>query len=514
MRTAVMVALIVVSVSASAQEIDPDTLQDIDSQQNFDAMMIDALPGSSATVRLDRNHGLEASRLLLEHPNYRLGYVRTVSIPERWWTMFGDSTWSAALGHITMHRSLGTLTATSRGMGRSVLIPQGTGHSHRRKPPLLHSPFHSGIGGLNGLGFSFRWDSVTTIHGAAGVMSQGLIQPMAIVAADSRFGVIETSVSFLALGTVGSVELSGSTSLAFPIGRFGFSAELAFDAAGRAALQCVAAVTGRGASGSLTLWDAHPLCNQPMGALLATGRPVSNSWGGNLRVRATMRGVATARFSVTLSGTHGRSWLLPMAGRMLDVIADVDQRVTTRLLVEWRLRYRQDDDGVSAVLRSQIDRHLWMIRVRLVRQVHTRLDVRCNVDLRLMQKAAWPLLRGSLGWVEVRWESTAGTVLRARASVFASDDFDVSPSMVEVAARGLQTLFTASGYGRRASLGIEWRLSPSAFIALQTGIESRLVSGVHRSTTDLRLAMGLSISRTEAIRSVASPADDMPLPHE
>ena len=151
-----------------------------------------------------------------------------------------------------------------------------------------------------------------------------------------------------------------------------------------------------------------------MGSLLASSGTVQNTWGGCLRIRATQQGLATLRLSVTLSGRPWRSWLLPMATNAIDIVGDVEQRVTPRLHVEWRIRHRQDEDGASAAQREQHERTLWMLRIRLRRIVHDRLEIRCNADLRVMRYASAPFTNGSLGWVDARWDVTSYAVIRGR----------------------------------------------------------------------------------------------------
>lgn len=215
------------------------------------------------------------------------------------------------------------------------------------------------------------------------------------------------------------------------------------------------------------------------------------------------------RLSVMLRGRPWRSWLLPMATNAVDIVGDVEQRVTPRLHVEWRIRYRQDEDGVSAVQREQHERILWMLRIRLRRIVHDRLEIRCNADLRMLRTASAPFTSGSLGWVDARWNIGSSAVVRGRVSVFASEQFDVAPTMVEYAAMGLQTLTYANGFGRRASLGIEWTVGPSMFIALQASVDSRLRYGQQTTAGELRISCGLQIDREDVVTSVTSPEDDM-----
>lgn len=498
----------------AAQEIDPDTLQDVESQQRFDELMLDALPGSSAALRVEAGSTVRAARFRLEHPNYRFGYVSTATSSERWWTLLGDTTWMLAAGDFVIQRGLGTLTSVARGMGRSRLSPIGSRlRSSEASAPL--SPFRAGAGGLRGLGVSVLIDSLQRLHVACGTTPERPGETVAMVGADVRRRGITASATLLAgIGASGLV-LSGSASASGMVGNVGLMAELALDVHGRAAMQCLAA-TARGPTAvSLTLWNVHAGADLPLGSLPASSTRVANSWGGDLRMRITQRGVATVRLALSLSGTHGRSWLLPLASRSVDVIGDVEQHVTERLHVEWRMRHRRDEDGISGDVRRQRQRQLWMVRLRLRRTVHDRLEVRCNADLRLVQRQTSDAhLSGSLGWVDVRWEASPLTVLRFRASVFASDEADVAPMMVEYAARGLQTLVTTNGYGRRIGLGVEWNLTPIVCVALQAAVEARMRPGEYRTSGELRATITIHARREDVLRSVASPEDDTLPPRE
>ncbi len=503
-----MICLLWGSQPGLAQEIDPDTLQDVESQSRFDELMLDALPGSSASLRADNNGALRAMRLLVEHPNYRLGYISTAASAERRWALIGDTAWMLAAGDIVVQRGLGTLSSVARGMGRSRLAPF-TGQIRRSTALGLHSPFRAGAGGLRGYGASVLLDSFTRVHAAWGHAPERPELTVAMLAADLQHAGITVSATLLAGTAAYAGSLSGSASASGMIGTTGLAAELAFDASGRFALQCLASHVRRTASISLVLWNAHALADLPLGSLLASARSAANSWGGDLRLRISQRGVATVRLSLALSGTHGRSWLLPLASRTIDLTGDVEQRVTDRLHVEWRLRHRRDEDGVSDDLRRQNDRLLWLLRVRLRRIVHDRLEVRCNADLRLLLRPKSAMQSGTLGWVDARWKTGAVTILRFRASVFASDDPDVAPAMVEYSARGLQTLVSGNGFGRRMGMGVEWHLTPTVCLALQAAVESRLLSGEHRMAGDLRATITFHARRDDVLRSVTSPEDEM-----
>lgn len=506
--------LLICLPTIAAQEIDPDTLQDVESQRRFDALMLDALPGSSASVRVERGAAPAAARLLLEHPNYRLGYVGTAASPERWWTLLGDTTWMVAVGDIVIQRGLGTLTSAARGMGRSRLSPISS-IARRTASSALQSPFRAGIGGLRGCGASAHVDSIVRLHAAWGIDMERPGVQMAMIAADMRSSGVTASATVLASHEDSGTTLSGSVSALGMVGSIGVAAELAIDPLGCVALQCLGAYASGPTSVSLVFWNAHAQAELALGSLLASTRSATNSWGGDLRMRISQRGVATVRLALSLSGTHGRTWLLPLASRTMDVIGDVEQRVTDRLHIEWRVRHRRDEDGASGDVRRQNDRLLWQLRLRVRRIVHDRLEVRCNADLRLLQRQASDVyLNGTLGWVEARWKVSPITVLRFRTSVFASDEVDVAPMMVEYAARGLQTLVSANGYGRRVGMGVEWQLTPIMCVALKAAVETRLRPGEHRTVGELRAGIVLHGRRDDVLRSVVSPEDDMHLPRE
>lgn len=509
------IACLLIGLPAHAsQEVDPDTLQDVESQQRFDELMLDALPGTSVSVRADQLNAPTAARLLMEHPNYRLGYVRTAASSERWWMLLGDTTWMLAAGDFVIQRGLGTLTSVARGMGRSRLSPFG-GRALSSTSLVLQSPVRAGAGGLRGCGASLRVDSLMRLHAIWGSVPERPGATMAMVAVDVRCTDIVASASVLVSQAASGPTLSGSASASGIVGTVGVAAELAIDASGRAAMQCLASHATGPASISLVLWNAHALADLPLGSLLASARSASNSWGGDLRMRITQRGLATVRIALSVCGTHGRSWLLPLASRTIDLMVDVEQRVTDRLLVEWRVRHRRDEDGVSGDVRHQNERLLWQLRLRVRRVVHDRLEVRCNADLRMLLRQDSDVHHsGSLGWIEARWKVSPLTVLRVRASVFASDDADVAPMMVEYAARGLQTLVSTNGYGRRLGLGIEWHLTPMVCVALQAAVETRLRPGEMRTAGDLRASIVYHARRDDVLRSVASPEDDTHPPRE
>lgn len=506
--------VLTVMPTLAAQEIDPDTLQDVESQQRFDELMLDALPGSAAALRVSQGSAPATMRLLLEHPNYRLGYVRTATSPERWWTLLGDTTWMLVAGDFVIQRGLGTLTSVARGMGRSRLSPF-CGRARSSELPTLLSPFRAGVGGVHGCGASVRIDSLTRLNAAMGIMSERPGVTMAMVSADVRCADIVISASMLASHTASSLTLSGSASASGMVGNVGVAAELAVDASGRAAVQCLASRATGPASVSLVLWNTHARADLPLGSLLASARSASNSWGGDLRMRITQRGVATVRLALSLSGTHGQSWLLPLASRTIDLMGDVEQRVTDRLHVEWRVRHRRDEDGTSGDVRYQDERLLWQMRLRVRRIVHSRLEVRCTADLRLLLRQASDVHQsGSLGWIEARWKISPIAILRFRASVFASDDADVAPMMVEYAARGLQTFVSGNGFGRRLGMGVEWQLTSAICVALKAAVEMRLRPGEMRTLSELRASIVLHARRDDVLRSVALPEDDTHPPRE
>lgn len=510
-----MVLLVTISECPS-QESDPDTLQDVDSQSLFDQLAVATLPGSSALVRLDATEGLSYARMVFSNPGYTLGYVQgaDTSIPPRIWAMLRGEGWSVAGGDFVIDRSLGTLTSASHGMGRSNLSPVRLEKRSMLSGNEMQSPFRAGIGGLRGAGASVRAYSGLTFVLAAGRPVEGADDRLLLASADLEtndgIGTFNALVQITPSGTRTSMSGSFTTLIAGA----GVAAEIAIDARGQLAAQTVASMRSAVRSASLSLWWADAQCDLPMGSMLASSGDVRNTWGGSLRFRATQRGLATMRLSVTLSGRPWRSWLLPMATKAVDMVGDVEQRVTPRLHVEWRIRHRQDEDGVSAVQREQHERILWLLRVRLRRIVHDRLEVRCNADLRMMRSASAPFASGALGWLDARWNVGPSAVVRGRVSVFASEQFDVAPIMVEYAARGLQTLTYSHGFGRRASLGIEWAVGPSMFIALQASVDSRLRYSQQSSTGEIRISCGLQIDREDVLTSVTSREDDRHLLRE
>lgn len=359
-----------------------------------------------------------------------------------------------------------------------------------------------------------RFDSSLAVMLVAGRPADSTDDRRLLMSADVKMlggaGSLNTLVRLTPLGLRTSVSGSFTTRIAAA----DVGAEVALDGMGHSAAQAVVSLRSAMRSASLSLWWADAQCDLPMGSMLASSGAVQNTWGGCLRLRTTQPGLATLRLSVALSGRPWRSWLLPMATSSIDIVGDVEQRVTPRLHIEWRIRHRQDEDGVSAVQREQHERILWMLRIRLRRIVHDRLEVRCNADLRVMRRAPAPFTSGSLGWVDARWNVGSSAVVRARVSVFDSEQFDVAPTMVEYAARGLQALTYANGFGRRASLGIEWMVGPALFVALQASIDSRLRYGQHSTTGELRIGCGLQIDREDVLTSVTSREDDMHPPRE
>lgn len=513
---AIVVLLLAMVSLCRSQESDPDTLQDVGTQGLFDQLAVSAVPGSSALVRLDAVEGVSYARIMLSKPHYTLGYVRSAdsSVPPRIWAVLQGDRWSIAGGDIVIERSLGTLTSALRGMGRSTLAPISLGKRSMFSGDEMQSPFRAGVGGLRGAGASVQLDSNLTVMLAAGRPSESPDDRLLLVSADVEIlggvGTLNSLVQVAPSGTRGSMSGSFTTRIA----AVDIAAEVALDGMGHSAVQAAVSMRSATRSASLSLWCADAQCDLPMGSLLTSSGAVRNSWGGCLRFRASQRGLATMRLSVMLSGRPWRSWLLPMVTNTVDIVGDVEQRVTPRLHVEWRIRHRQDEDGVTSVQREQHERILWMLRIRLRRIVHDRLEIRCNADLRMMRTESAPFTNGSLGWVDARWNVGSSAVVRGRASVFASEQFDVAPTMVEYAARGLQTLSYANGFGRRASLGIEWTLGPAMFIALQASVDSRLRYGQKSTTGELRISCGLQIDREDVLTSVTSPEGDMRLPRE
>ena len=278
----------------------------------------------------------------------------------------------------------------------------------------MQSPFRAGVGGLRGAGASMRFDSSLAVVLVAGSPAESTDDRLLLVSTDLEvFGGIG-SLNTLMHQTPLALRTGFSGSFTTRIAAADIAAEVAFDGMGHSAAQAVVSHRSATRSASLSLWWADAHCDLPMGSLLASSGTVQNTWGGCLRIRATQQGLATLRLSVTLSGRPWRSWLLPMATNAIDIVGDVEQRVTPRLHVEWRIRHRQDEDGASAAQREQHERTLWMLRIRLRRIVHDRLEIRCNADLRVMRYASAPFTNGSLGWVDARWDVTSYAVIRGR----------------------------------------------------------------------------------------------------
>lgn len=499
-----------------SQESDPDTLQDVASQSLFDQLATAALPGSSALVRLDAAEGLSYARMMISNPGYTLGYVRgaDTSIPPRILAVLRGEGWSLAGGDFVVDRSLGTLTSASNGMGRSTLAPVQLEKRSVLRGEDRQRPFRAGLGGLRGAGASILVDSSLAILLVAGKPSQSTDDRLLLASTDVEMlrGIV--TLNALVHLTPSGTRTSMSGSFITHIAGADVAAEIAIDGRGQLATQTVVSLQSAVRSASLSLWWADAQCDLPMGSVLTSSGDVRNTWGGCLRLRASQRGLATMRLSVTLGGRPWRSWLLPMATNAIDIMGDVEQRVTPRLHVEWRIRHRHDEDGVSSVQREQHERILWMLRIRLRRIVHDRLEIRCNADLRLMRYTSAPFTNGSLGWVDARWNVGSSAVVRGRVSVFASEQFDVAPTMVEYAARGLQTLTSANGFGRRASLGVEWAVGRSMFLALQASIDSRLRYGQQSTIGELRISCGVQIDREDVLTGVTSREDDRHPPRE
>ncbi|MFM8770701.1 MAG: hypothetical protein ACKOE4_01560, partial [Candidatus Kapaibacterium sp.] len=330
---AIVVLLLAMVSLCRSQESDPDTLQDVSTQGLFDQLALSALPGSSALVRMDAAEGVSYARIMLSNPRYTLGYVRSAdsSVPPRIWAVVGAEGWSVAGGDIIIDRSLGTLASASRGMGRSTLAPISLRKRSMLSGDEMQSPFRAGVGGLRGAGASVQLDSNLAVMLAAGRSSESPDDRLLLVSGDvgilSGVGTLNALVQVTPWGTRGSMSGSFTTHIAAA----DVAAEVALDGLGHIAAQAAVSMRSATRSTSVSLWWADAQCGLPMGSLLTSSGAVRNSWGGCLRFRASQRGLATMRLSVMLSGRPWRSWLLPMATNAVDVVGDVEQRVTPRL---------------------------------------------------------------------------------------------------------------------------------------------------------------------------------------
>ncbi|MBU3699112.1 MAG: hypothetical protein FGM33_03750 [Candidatus Kapabacteria bacterium] len=510
-RRSIVILLVLHVMSCRAQELDPDTLASAESLSWIEDLMMDALPGSSMLVRTGTGGEITGMRLLLDHPSAHGGLLRSATFGEHplWWVGFRGRTWTLLVGDVTAEAGYGSLLSAARGLGRSRLLPA-------RPLRMLASDVHArsvrgGIGGVRGVAAAFRLD--TQMVGRVMIGSSDDAQFLAAWLESRLFGA-SSCLTFLVRGDTQGIAPALAVAVGKQFGGVEAGCELAVDARLRPVLQACLAVRSTNAPTSLSLWYAPADCDLPMGSVWATSEPMNNTWGAMLRQRVSVRAVATARLSACLYGRPWRSRLLPMASAGVEVIADIEQRVTSRLIAEWRVRHRHDEDGRTDGLRRQLQRHLWSARIRLRRNVTRDLDVRVNIDLRALRHGIEGWSYGTLGWVDACWRAGTSAVLRLRATVFAAESSDVAVAGVEYASQGLQTMVRGLGWGRRVSLGGEWTVPGMAAIALQASAESRIYNGELRNDVRLRISAGLLGAFWGSSRGGALPTDDMRELHE
>lgn len=507
-----MVALL--ACCACAQEVDLDTLREVSSQSLIDEIITQAAPGTRLAVRIGDAGQLANLRVSIEHPRYRLGLLHQPmqDLPTLGWAIVGGRTWMLAAGDCIVEPSLGTLLSVSNGMGRSALTPHPVSDVMNNHGELASS-FRGGRGGIRGLLTRAAITSRDVVTFVAGNTSDDYQRGCAIVGVDSQRWGTSSAAYLLARRTNDNrILLAASVSTAVRYKGLRMAAEVVSDHRGRPALQSMLRYEVRPTTVSAVCWWAHPHCELPMGSLLAASGAVANSWGGNIRVRHRFADLATFSLSVTIMGHPWRTYRLPMASTSFDLIGDVQQRVTDRLHVEWRVRVRHDEEGQTLQLREQHERLRWTLRCRVERRVHSALDVRMNADVQIGRTGHAPYVLAALVWVEPRWKVRDRCTLRGRLSVYASPEFDIAPRFVEYASSGLQTMVIANGYGRRASLSVEWELGAHALMALQTSVESRVSSGFYVTSSELRATLGIRLNRGRTTNA-ASPVGDMPQLH-
>ncbi|MEY3386556.1 MAG: hypothetical protein RIR53_1367 [Bacteroidota bacterium] len=506
------VLLLLLCAGAShAQEFDPDTLMVTESQTWIEDLMMDALPGSSVLVRTGAGHEITGMRAVLDHPTVHGGLLQSAALGEHplWWAGLRGHAWTLTAGDVTAEAGFGTLLSAARGMGRSRLLPA---RPLRKIAPGVHSQsVRGGVGGMRGLAAACQLDTQTV-----GRIMIGRLDNADVSAAwlESRLLGALSCVTFLVRRDTQGIAPALAVSIGEQFGPVEAGCEIVLDALMRPALQALLAVRSTMAPTSLSLWFAPAACDLPMGSVWATSEPMSNTWGAMLRQRVSVRALATLRLSACVYGRPWRTRLLPMASVGMDVIADVEQRVTQRLVAEWRLRHRYDEDGRTDGLRRQMQRNLWSARIRLRRNVTRELDVRANIDLRALRHGHEAWSYGTFGWIDACWRSGTSVVVRLRAGVFAAESSDVAVASVEYASQGLQTVVRGLGWGRRASFGGEWTVPGVATIAVQASAESRLYDGELRNDVRLRLSAGLFGAFFGLSRDGASPANDMRELHE
>lgn len=500
-----VLAVLVLSSYCRAQEFDPDTVAAAESLGWIDELMLDAVPGSSLLVRHDRRFDDVALRVRVDHPAYRAGIIRTPTVSERplWWLLLRRGSVSVGAGDLTGESGLGTILSVAQGRGRSRVAPITPGPQSVR----------GGVGDVRGVTGSYAIDTACSAHLMVGRRDANLEN---VAAAWLNVDARPMSASFTGLVRQSPSRTAAAVAAAMRthLDACDLGAELAADDRRRLAMQLFASSKRSAVSTSLSLWYAQPGSDFPLGAVLATSESMVNSWGAMLRGRVTERGVLTARCAVTLFGRPWRTRLLPMASAGFEFLADVEQRVTSRLLIEWRLWHRHDEDGVSGIQRQQLQRILWSGRIRAERIVSADLTVRANIDLRFVRcgNEAWSA--GSFGWLDLRWRVAPSSVMRLRAAVYASESSDAAITTVEYASQGLQTMVRGLGWGRRMSASFELQASPLVTLALQAAISSALRGDAAESETMLRLSAQLRMDPTNSAKTSALRADGRHEPRE
>ena len=504
-RTSVIITLLTLAAVLPAQEIDPDTLHMPEEVSWMDDLLLDAVPETSLILRSTGASDVTSVRALMDHPSFRVGVVRTPASGSDplWWVLAHGSSWTVGLGQLAAESGLGSIVSSARGFGRSRLAPV------RAVSPSMRG----GAGGVRGAALSVRLDTSTRLHLLGGSIASTTQRLMAGWLEGNLLGGTVTATLF-ASESEGAPSRAAGLTYRRTLAPFDIGAEIALDGRYRAAAQAIVSTMRATSSASISLWFADADCDLPLGSIVATAERASNSWGLMLRLRSTTRGMATFRCSAALFGRPWRTRLMPMASTGFEIIADLEQRVTQRLHADWRLWHRHDEDGVSSVQRRQERRLTWSARLRLHRHISPSLQVRASADVRFVRLADGQWLSGSIGWIDLRWNAGPLTALRARASVFASEVTDAAITTVEYASVGLQSMVRGLGFGRRVSLGFEWKLGTHVTTAAQAFVQQALRAEGSQTDIGLRLVLRAHLTRADLATAVASPADDRHEPHE
>lgn len=511
MRCIVVSALsaVLFSLCVGAQEVDLDTLREVSTQSSIDEVITQSTPGTRLSLRFNDAGQLANLRVSMMHPWYRLGFLHQPlqQLPTLGWAIVGGKRWTLAAGDCIVEPSLGTLLSVSNGMGRSVLMPYHVSDIVSTADDLA-ATIRGGRGGIRGVMSRVAVTSHDVMTFVAGSSTDADQRRCALIGIDTYRWSVPSAAYLLAWHTNDDgVALAASVSSVARYKGLLLGAELVTDHHGRLAVQSVLRFRTPQTTTSLICWWTHPHGEFPLGSLAAVSGAVANSWGGNLRIRHRIVDLATFSFSATLMGHPWKSYRLPMASMSAELLGDVQQYITDRLQVEWRIRIRHDEEGHTLDVREQHQRVRWMLRCRVQRRVHSTLDVRLNADLQVGRTGNAPYESSALAWIEPRWNVRESLVVRGRLSVYASPEFDIAPRFVEYAGSGLQTMVVANGYGRRASFGIEWGVAGHAVLTVQANIESRVNAGVYLTSTELRAALAVRFDRARTT-SVVSPAAD------